>query len=179
MDLSKLALLANELGGIDEVAELLNVDENDLQFALEGGKLEPRRSRVITRAYLDFEDDEDLQKKYNIDLDKINKVQTEALDQAIEYMPEKQYQDIFRFAFAEGRISQDYLETDKTAKVRGYDLFAYLGLHQVDAVMNWVNEGNSLDDVLAKWINDIEIGGGMMPKDSLFWDWFKELVNSP
>lgn len=165
--LDKLAIISNELGGMDETAELLGVDTTLIEYALEGGILTRSQQAELQRSYADFELNYQAQQDYALDLDIIDE-QAETLRTAEKFINDNDLASDFRYAVSEGLITLDELEN-------GYGLFADLPPKQTEMIINWLVDGNSASGFINAYLNDDNIWD---IEDSEFWEWFRDVFYS-
>lgn len=177
-DLNKLAILTNELGGIDEVAELLETDEDLLQFAIEGGGVTFAQDAEINRALNNFILDKDSQDEYQIDIEKLFGINDNgystgagydnALEDVSSAINDQDDINLFRWAVADGRVELDELATSSLLFKQGHST-----PNVIDKIVSWLVE----DAHNAKEFLDLfELDGFNIQdvQDSFFWEWFRE-----
>jgi hypothetical protein len=174
----KIAILSNEYT-IPETAEMLGVDNDFLEFALQGNLLNTKQTAILEHAYSGLKishDDE-------IDFAELERL-AEILQQAIIFVNEERYhgnelKDNFRYAVATGRVNVDE-DLDK------YLLFGVLAPAHKAKIMEWLvqddedGEPHTADKFFDAYSEDLEDAGGIWESvsESLFWAWFRETFYS-
>lgn len=187
--IDKAAIIAN-VYGIDGAANVLNVNEDLLNYALEGNRLDRRDTAIIQRGY-----DDAIINDADIDFDKVEHY-AERLKTAIEAVNEERYEgdrlkNQFRYIVAEGKF-----DIEKGLTIAG-DAFAWEALMDTGRsltgdergmtprVKHMLLEWMSQDDTTAEQINNMldiwrldlefnpEIDEGI--NQSLWWAWFREI----
>lgn len=177
-DVNKLAVLTNELGGIDEVSELLEVDEGLLAFAIEGGELTFNQDAEINQALNRFILDREARNEYSIDIDRLFGIDDlgyttgqgfdDVLSNVSNAINDADDINTWRWAVADGRVTLDELETSSLLFKQG---------HSTPKVINKLVDWLVDNEHVAKTFLDLfELDGFRLDdiEDSFFWEWFRE-----
>ena len=173
MDANKIAVLSNQLGGLDELENVIDVPAELLQKAING---EP-----LTRFEIE-QVDEGLQRlgRYNIssdialdhgiDLSDVNTVSDAAA--FVDFQADADISAQYRQIIADGLLDFDDIVSAKT-------MFGELSNKQTSMMFDKILEMDAPDarDVFQRYIRDGESGGIFSKdlKDSEFWAWFREM----
>lgn len=166
LDIDKLAILANQLDGIDEVADLLNLDEDFIQYAIENNALDFQQTAELKRAISDFELDNELQFEYGLNAQEIQQ-HAEQLNVVHSRLASNEGIDAFRESVANNELSMDDLETAEI-----FFSNSYLTPNIQNAVLSWVAVGNNPKEFLEQFELDGERLDGI--EDSAFWEWYRD-----
>lgn len=115
MDINKLAVLTNQLGGYDEVENIINVPADLIAKAVAGDRLSNFEIAEIDAGFTRLYRDKELAEDYGLDLewlfgiDEFDKGITGDLDLALHAISDVQDEKIFRQQFANGYIDVDDL----------------------------------------------------------------------
>jgi hypothetical protein len=160
MDRNKLAALANDLGGLDELADTLGIDNSILESAIKGESLTRFDSAEIDIAYANFEKNND--ELYLASIDDT----ADLLNDSGMLTGSITVSDNLREAFAENRISEQQLG-------ELYTLWGNLTAFQSENVAAWLNSGGGNAELLANlYTNEEDLFGNY--EDSDFWEWFRD-----
>lgn len=107
---NNVTILSN-IYGLEETAELLGIDVESLQRALQGYVLTRRQEAIIQRAYSDL-----ILSNDDIDFDEVES-HSEQLEKTLTMIDEKDivggyFEDTFRMEVASGRVDLEYLDKD-------------------------------------------------------------------
>lgn len=154
MNIDKLAVAANLLGGFDELSNILGVDENLLEKAIGGFTLGSRQSETLTDAF------NDAIAENLIDEREVNKLTTSV--QSATLRNNTQIKDGFRLAIANGQVDLDELDNYTTLK--------NLTEAQLEPLIEWLSE-----DVSRKASEFLDLAFSWDVQESEFWKWFREI----
>lgn len=160
MDRTKLAALANELGGTANAANELGVDKDILESAIRGENLSRFDRSEIDIAYGKFEQDTD--ESY---LQYIDETAEKLFDSQL-LLADTELANNLAESFADGRISEPQLYDL-------YELWGELTPYQADLVVNWLNSDKSDAGLLTElYLEEADLFENY--KDSEFWEWFRD-----
>lgn len=180
---TKLALLVNLYGGVDALAEELEIPEEIIESSISGGHLSRGENAELNRAFAEYE------LRTTDDLDTID-----ALEERIEsrYLHKNAIVDplfwtVIREEIANGNLEFSDFEINKKAGVAPMDMFLDITTPSMQSmILSYLlmpeeekreRGGLSFHEILQKYVNDrIKSGGlGIGITDSEFYAWFREI----
>jgi len=173
MNLNILAALVNELGGYDEAAEALGVDEDLIARALSGENLTRAMNIELSGGWADLQRDAETLDLYSLDLDKIDDLVKE-LEHAQDALQDDKLSADLRYAYADGRITAEALES------QGLDVFYDLTLYQSTKLLEWLLDADNIHSAqgfVDAYLATRDRTGGIFSVDrdgSEFWEWMRE-----
>src|ERR1035437_576871 len=177
----KAAILANMLGSIDDVSEVLDTGVDILDKYVSGGQLNIYEGAEVDRGYSDLILSRDLQDEFGIDIKEVERL-GKFLTGAIDVIEDVNYQNDFRRAVANGEIDlelgvrharQLMANLSPSQNYRLFQGYNEDGISPASKAacrkFNWNEafEAFELDDY---GFGDVQ--------ESEFWAWFRELFYS-
>lgn len=170
----KATILSSQYG-IDGAAELLGVDEDFLDHALRGNRLDRRDTAILQRGY-----DNLIIDNQDIDFDSVEKF-AEKLQQSIIFVNEERYhgddlKNTFRYEVAEQKVDITELEN-----IDSLFLSNRMSPAVKAKVIEWLSEEDHTADVFIEaWKLDLENSDGFVDdiQASYWWAWFRETFYS-
>ena len=167
----ELAAIVDQLGGIDEAAEALEVDPILIEAAFAGFSTR-KQDLDIEQGILSLKRDDDLAADYGVDFTAVDE-----RIKALEWMHDALIDDAlfasFIQSFANGKLSYDLVESG------GYDFFFDTTLVQARAILNYIAENEGSGDGFSKAYTDaVAAKGSIYSKDadgSIWFEYLKEL----
>lgn len=173
MNRNILAVIVNELGGYDEAAEALGVDEDLIARAVAGENLTRAMNIELDGGWSDLQRDSQALDLYGLDLDKIDDLVKE-LEHVQYALQDESLSDDIRYAYADGRINAEMLES------QGLDVFYDLTLFQSTKLIEWLldkDNRHSAQGFVDAYLATRDRTGGIFSVDrdgSEFWEWMRE-----
>lgn len=176
----EIAVLANIAGGIDEAADILDVDVEWLVNLFLGGNLNRMQERELEGQYRDFARDVNAHELFDIDIDYVEQ-EAAIVKETRRLIDDVESGDILRQAIAESNLTLEKLN-------KGFTLFDNLTRSQTGKILDaWVEQQGlyydfgieptfSLDDMFDVYGDDNNNFWDM--EESEFWAWFRELFYS-
>lgn len=166
-----IAVLANALGGVDVVADVLDVPIDNVIQVVQGQNLNQSDRMDLEDSYYSLVTDLSLQDSLGINTDEIDYHATVVRDMEQLISPGEGYERSLylshqlRAMVANGRI-------DLKELAASYMIFANLNTKYVEAIFGWIDEGGDPAEFFASYIAgekfwDLE--------NSTFWAWFREV----
>lgn len=186
--INKLAIIANEYG-IDGAANILNIDENLLDYALRGNILTRQQQGRLEVAYGSVMAEDEPE----IDIEKVEDL-GKSLQQAVKWVNEERFhgdelKDSFRYLVSRGQVSEEDLidRGNKTAvgNLASYAIFAEGITPKIkNMIINYFvdNPDETMDEFFEAYISDKQHALGIWHDPDLtnsdFWKWFRETFYS-
>lgn len=159
----ELTVFASQVGGVSELAEILDVDEDTLQKAIVGDEISRAENSDILMAFAEFEADVERQEAEGVDSEEIRDGARELADKIMYIGYEDQadkevYRGMMRSAIAEGAVDlQDYVDF-------GHGIFNDLNVGSAQKVVDEMFNTGRWEEMFDAYDRGIEN----------FWDWFRE-----
>ena len=173
---TELALIAHELGGVAELAELLGVDVELLDLLFSGAELTRRQLAIIKSAYANLQISTELEDE-DIDIDYVEE-RAKRIDTGLRVsgLPSED-QSLLVEHVASSDIDDKFLHVDGI-----YDIFPFLydlTVWQMQKLTDWLRGvDGDINILLEHYLSDIEKHGGIwtaqLEGDSEFWRWYRE-----
>lgn len=172
MDINKLAILANRLGGVDVVSDALDVDIDLIQKTINGEYLTNYEQALIDTAYARLELEPQIAIEYDIDTSEIDNLANE-LELANNFIADVQLENQFRGLVADQIIGNQDVDLSEATS-----LFANLETNRVRTILNKATELDAKQ--VAKFIKKMFDSYNADDQNiwevekSRFWAWFRD-----
>lgn len=161
MNVNKLAVFVNQAGGIDSAANIIGIEPELLQRAIENQDLNVFETAEIETAFNQLYLEPELAFENDIDLDELENAASE-LDLIDIFIDNENLISDFKQLYANGEI--DNLDAFK-------EMAANLNTRFLEATIEWIKQGNDASELF----DNYETGGNFWDlDDSEFWAWYRE-----
>lgn len=168
---NELAILSNEVGGIFELSEILDLDPVVIDMAIRGEDIDRIDNTDINKAWAEFEGDVNLQRSLGVDLDAIDDDAAKLRDIMTFIGYAGQPSEVQRYDVRE-QYAEGLLDRDQFIRGDGWEIFSQLPIAQVQTIIDAAATGVvSWMDAMDAYLEDPDLWN---VKDSLFWAWFRE-----
>lgn len=169
MDVNKLAILTNQLGGYDQTENVIGVDAELIQRAVAGESLTPMETAEIETGFNQLYLDPDLAFENNIEVHEL-----EGLASDLAFTTQFLYDADFANTFREG-VANDTIDPETLDE--GGPLFANLTRLQTERIAELIgsDEGDKREQVALMFDAYLADHGDIWDVDeSAFWEWYRE-----
>lgn len=175
MNIPLLAVLSNQLGGDDAVANELGVDVELVQQYLDGARLTRTQRATLNRAFADFELNQERQDELDLDLTETEDWAQEVGEiMASDFGGDSELEQHFIDALRQGHLTERDFIVDETEHIAPIDVFKEITLIQAEYVLEFMRN-NPVSDFLDLYVQDRRAGYGLWEnvEKSAFWEWFR------
>ena len=177
IDATTVSIIAAQVGGIAELANIAGVNVQDIMDVLAGKRISVEVRRKLEPILNDLELG-DLATEYDIDADEVADTAKNVNDILWRDMPEPAMKSQLLTGIAQGHIQLSDFDLIEDANVWSIDVFGDLTVVQAEALLEFMAQGNDISEGLALYISDTLTNGSIYDnvEESLFWKWYRENI---